>query len=124
MPLVFCFYISRPGYLFNAPFNCAQRFAAWRRAGLLALMFMRSTNVEPSTNVSTKHETPPFAKPLLPVRASFMSCLFVVISCLSWCVGLVALLQNLALAWACAVLQMCHHKRWLYFFVFVLYFFL
>lgn len=24
MPLVFCFYISRPGYLFNAPFNCAQ----------------------------------------------------------------------------------------------------
>jgi hypothetical protein len=26
------------------------------------------------------------------------------------CVGLVALLQNLALAWACAVLQMCHQK--------------
>jgi hypothetical protein len=25
-----------------------------------------------------------------------------------WCVGLVALLQNLALAWACVVLQMCH----------------
>jgi hypothetical protein len=33
VPLVFCFYISRPGYLFNAPFNCAQRLAAWRRAG-------------------------------------------------------------------------------------------
>lgn len=28
MPLVFCFYISRPGYLFNAPFNCAQRLVA------------------------------------------------------------------------------------------------
>jgi len=28
-------------------------------------------------------------------------------------VGLVALLQNLALAWAYAVLQMCHQKRWL-----------
>jgi len=31
------------------------------------------------------------------------------------CVGLVALLQNLALALACAVLQMCHQKRWLFF---------
>jgi len=31
----------------------------------------------------------------------------------AWCVGLVALLQNLALAFACAVLQMCHQMRWL-----------
>jgi transposase len=45
----------------------SERFAAWRRAGILALKFIRSTNVEPCTNVSTKHETPPFAKPLLAV---------------------------------------------------------
>ncbi|MCB0710559.1 MAG: hypothetical protein KDC15_14380, partial [Chitinophagaceae bacterium] len=42
-----------------------------------------------------------FAKPLLALRPSFLLCLFVVISCLSWCVGLVALL--LFLAWLCAV---------------------
>ena len=47
----------------------------------------------------------------LALRPSFLSLLFVVISCLSWCVGLVALLQNLALAWACAVLQMCHQMH-------------
>jgi hypothetical protein len=28
-------------------------------------------------------------------------------------VGLAALLQNLALAWACPVLQLCHQMRWL-----------
>jgi hypothetical protein len=49
----------------------ALRFAAWRRAGFLALKFIRSTNVEPCTNVSTKHETPPFAKPLLAVVVLF-----------------------------------------------------
>ena len=37
---------------------------------------------------------------MLALRPSFLSCLFVVILCLSWCVSLVALL--LFLAWLCA----------------------
>jgi hypothetical protein len=56
----------------------AERFAAWRRAGFLALKFKRSTNVEPCTNVSTKHETPPFAKPLLAVVVLFSSVISIV----------------------------------------------
>ena len=43
----------------------------------------------------------------------FLSSVLLSFSCLFGCVGLVALLQNLALAWACAVLQMCHQMRWL-----------
>ena len=58
--------------------------------------------------VIEKYETPAFSKRLLCLRPSFLSCLFVVILCQSWCVGLAALLQNLVLAWDCAVLQMCH----------------
>jgi len=51
---------------------------------------------------------------MLCLRPSFSVVCFVVISSLFGCVGLVALLQNLALAWACAVLQMCHQMRWLF----------
>lgn len=65
MPLVFCFYISRPGYLFNAPFNCAQRAAYWRWAGFLALNFNRRTKVEFCTSVDTKPFSPPIANTML-----------------------------------------------------------
>lgn len=67
MPLVFCFYISRPGYLFNAPFNCAQRFAAWCSAGFLPLTLIRSRNLKYTTNVDTKNVAPHCTKPMLQV---------------------------------------------------------
>jgi hypothetical protein len=43
----------------------AQRFAAWRRAGFLALNYIRSTKFGFSTSLSKKYETPAFAKRLL-----------------------------------------------------------
>ncbi len=48
MPLVFCFYISRPGYLFNAPFNCAQRMAVWLVADFEALSCQVTTTFDTS----------------------------------------------------------------------------
>ncbi len=42
-----------------------QRFAAWRSGGFLPQMFIRSTHFKYSTNVSTKHVTRHYAKPLL-----------------------------------------------------------
>ncbi len=60
-----CFTLVKTFNYWSVAMAYAQRFAAWRRAGFLALMYIGSTNVEPCTNVSTKHETPPFAKPLL-----------------------------------------------------------
>jgi len=89
-------------------YNEAQRFAAWRSGGFLAQKFNRRTAFETTTKLSYEALNPPLRQTAVTSCPSFLSCLFVVISCLSWCVGLVALLQNLALAWACAVLQMCH----------------
>lgn len=37
-----------------------QRFAATRRAGFLALNFIRSTELSATTKLSLEHETPPF----------------------------------------------------------------
>jgi hypothetical protein len=56
----------------------AQRFAALRRRGFLALNFIRCTKLEFSTSLSLKHETPAFAKRLLPP----------VLPCLPWFFGL------------------------------------
>ena len=91
---------------------CVQRFAAWRCGGLLALMFIRYTNVEPCTKVSTKHVSPHNAKPLLPAgffvgRRSAVSS-----SHCHPCVGLVALLYFFALVCALAKMQMCHQMCW------------
>jgi hypothetical protein len=44
---------------------CIQRFGALRCGGFLALRFIRSTNDEPCTKVSTKNVSPHNAKPLL-----------------------------------------------------------
>ena len=41
------------------------RLAAWRSGGFLPLMFMRSTQFKYSKNVSSKHVTRHYAKPLL-----------------------------------------------------------
>lgn len=54
MPLVFCFYISRPGYLFNAPFNCAQRPKARNCGGfspVSSLQTVKVTNIFELTNL-------------------------------------------------------------------------
>jgi len=53
-------------------FNYSQRFAALRCGGFLALLFIRSTNVEPCTNVSTEHGSPHNAKPLLAAAVFFV----------------------------------------------------
>jgi len=85
----------------------AQRFAAWRSGGFLAQKFNRRTTLELTTKLSYEALNPPLRQTAVTSCPSCLSWLFVVILCLSLCVGLVALLQNLALALACAVLQMC-----------------
>ena len=47
-----------------------QRFGGLQWRGLLALNFMRRTELPPCTNVSAKHGTPAIANPMLAVRAS------------------------------------------------------
>ena len=93
------------------PPPCAQRFAAWRSGGYLAQKFNRRTALEPTTKLSYEALHPPLRQTAVRCCPSFLSCCFLSILLLSLCVGLVALLQNLALAWACAVLQMCHQMR-------------
>ncbi len=49
------------------------RFADLRWAGFSAQMFMRSTELSATTNVSAEHETPPIANVLLAACGSFGS---------------------------------------------------
>lgn len=93
--------------------NGVQRFAAWRSGGFLAQKFNRRTALEPTTKLSYEALNPPLRQTAVRCCPSFLSCCCLSILLRSWCVGLVALLQNLDLAWACAVLQMCHQMRWL-----------
>jgi len=62
----------------------------WR--GVLALNFIRRTELPPCTNVSPKHGTPAIANPLLPAALLSLSWYCPSIVAVSWCVGLVALL--------------------------------
>jgi hypothetical protein len=69
---------------------------ALRSGGFTAQNLTRSTQLKFSTNVHTKHVTRHYAKPLLAAALLFLS-----FGCQSFsvglgCVGLVALLQNLA----------------------------
>ena len=48
-----------------------QRFADLRWAGLLPLMFMRSTKLSATAKLSAEHETPPIANVLLPAGFLF-----------------------------------------------------
>ena len=54
---------------------------------------MRSTKLSATTKLSAEHETPPIANVLLPagLLRSLLLCRFIV--AVSWCVGLVALLD-------------------------------
>ena len=69
-----------------------QRFAAWRSGGFLAQKFNRRTALEPTTKLSYEALNPPLRQTAVSCCPSSLSWLFVVILCLSWCVGLVALL--------------------------------
>jgi hypothetical protein len=77
----------------------------------LAQMFHRST--EPAITPNRCYQLPFFS--VVVVLCHFVSVFA------RWLGGSFA---KLGLAWACAVLQMCHQMRWLFFFVFFLYFFL
>jgi len=77
------------------------RFAAWRSGRFLAQKFNRRTTLEPTTKLSNEALHPPLRQTAVTSCPSFLSCLFVVISCLFWCVCLVA----------CVVLQMCHQMH-------------
>jgi hypothetical protein len=63
-------------------------------------MFKFSTKANRKYKCSALYQSPTFAKPMLPVVLSRLSlCLFMFV--VSWCVGLVALLDFLA--WLCAL---------------------
>ena len=104
MPLVFCFYISRPGYLFNAPFNCAQRLRLYavRDCGL------QTCPPTPKFERGRMLELP--LKPLLHIAFVTAWCSLFSVIFLSICyavsvcraLALVALLQFLVCELACA----------------------
>ena len=73
-----------------------------------------STNFDRSTKLDLTTEPPLACRCCYAFALLFLSYGLLSFRVCFWCVGLVALLQNLALAWACAVLQMCHQMHWLF----------